>query len=222
MRDSVLTPMILLAGSLVIIVIAGVCSLRRILDRSHRAGYVSAASHRRRTRLTLGLLLVTCFVPTLVLAISGERWLLAAIMAAHIVFFVVAMVRVGLSAQQMMTNYGLDGRYCGRCEYDLTGNESGRCPECGWELPPEGFQWQRPDWALWWRQWQIDYLHDWKRTLRICLAMLTMGIVGTVLLACTPFAPLAVLPAAFALHFAINARRVWQYRCNLPEKEHTQ
>lgn len=24
-----------------------------------------------------------------------------------------------------------DGRYCENCEYDLTGNVSGRCPECG-------------------------------------------------------------------------------------------
>ena len=24
---------------------------------------------------------------------------------------------------------------CGRCEYNLTGNVSGKCPECGWKLP---------------------------------------------------------------------------------------
>jgi hypothetical protein len=26
---------------------------------------------------------------------------------------------------------------CGRCGYDLTGNISGACPECGWHLPQE-------------------------------------------------------------------------------------
>jgi len=26
-----------------------------------------------------------------------------------------------------------DQRYCGNCDYDLTGNVSGRCPECGQE-----------------------------------------------------------------------------------------
>jgi hypothetical protein len=26
---------------------------------------------------------------------------------------------------------------CGQCGYDLTGNLSGVCPECGWTIPPE-------------------------------------------------------------------------------------
>jgi hypothetical protein len=26
---------------------------------------------------------------------------------------------------------------CGQCGYDLTGNVSGVCPECGWRIPPE-------------------------------------------------------------------------------------
>jgi len=25
---------------------------------------------------------------------------------------------------------------CGRCGYNLTGNSSGVCPECGWAIPP--------------------------------------------------------------------------------------
>ncbi|MCH7719668.1 MAG: hypothetical protein IH988_01575 [Planctomycetes bacterium] len=28
-----------------------------------------------------------------------------------------------------------DFAVCARCSYDLTGNVSGRCPECGWKLP---------------------------------------------------------------------------------------
>ncbi|MCC7291691.1 MAG: hypothetical protein IT449_06490 [Phycisphaerales bacterium] len=28
-----------------------------------------------------------------------------------------------------------DFNRCADCEYDLTGNVSGRCPECGWRLP---------------------------------------------------------------------------------------
>lgn len=27
-----------------------------------------------------------------------------------------------------------DSRYCHKCSYDLTGNTSGRCPECGSEI----------------------------------------------------------------------------------------
>lgn len=25
--------------------------------------------------------------------------------------------------------------YCSKCDYNLKGNVSGRCPECGWEIP---------------------------------------------------------------------------------------
>ncbi len=31
--------------------------------------------------------------------------------------------------------YKDDPGFCGRCGYDLTGNVSGRCSECGWKLP---------------------------------------------------------------------------------------
>lgn len=34
-------------------------------------------------------------------------------------------------------NYLIEPRYCGRCDYDLTGNVSGVCPECGWKLKTE-------------------------------------------------------------------------------------
>jgi len=33
--------------------------------------------------------------------------------------------------------YVLPGPYCRSCGYNLTGNISGRCPECGIEVPPE-------------------------------------------------------------------------------------
>ena len=62
-------------------------------------------------------------------------------------------------------NYARDPGHCGRCEYDLTGNASGICPECGWEIPQGPIQYERPEWACWWMQWQIDYLDNWKRRL---------------------------------------------------------
>ncbi|MGD8454235.1 MAG: hypothetical protein PVJ57_20670 [Phycisphaerae bacterium] len=35
-------------------------------------------------------------------------------------------------------NAEIGGRYCVQCQYDLTGNVSGRCPECGLELTDDG------------------------------------------------------------------------------------
>jgi hypothetical protein len=32
--------------------------------------------------------------------------------------------------------YQHDPTHCGKCGYNLTGNVSGICPECGWKIPP--------------------------------------------------------------------------------------
>jgi hypothetical protein len=32
--------------------------------------------------------------------------------------------------------YQQDPVHCGQCGYNLTGNVSGICPECGWKIPP--------------------------------------------------------------------------------------
>lgn len=32
-----------------------------------------------------------------------------------------------------------DGNGCFECGYDLTGNLSGICPECGWDIPADFF-----------------------------------------------------------------------------------
>ncbi|HEX2972646.1 MAG TPA: hypothetical protein VHP11_09955 [Tepidisphaeraceae bacterium] len=36
---------------------------------------------------------------------------------------------------EAVENFAADSRHCGQCEYDLTGNTSGVCPECGWRIP---------------------------------------------------------------------------------------
>jgi hypothetical protein len=63
-------------------------------------------------------------------------------------------------------NFAHDTGYCGRCEYDLTGNVSGVCPECGWVIPETPMRLENSKWAHWWRKWEIDYLENWPRTLR--------------------------------------------------------
>ena len=40
-----------------------------------------------------------------------------------------------VSDKESLANYRNNSRICGRCDYDLTGNMSGVCPECGWNIP---------------------------------------------------------------------------------------
>ena len=42
-----------------------------------------------------------------------------------------------VSEDEARANYRCDPLHCGRCNYDLTGNVSGVCPECGWKLKTE-------------------------------------------------------------------------------------
>lgn len=46
--------------------------------------------------------------------------------------------RLLLSPHDPLIYFVEDPRHCGRCGYDLIGNTSGACPECGWGIPFEG------------------------------------------------------------------------------------
>jgi len=43
---------------------------------------------------------------------------------------------LGRWSDQMYTKLLLERALCPKCQYDLTGNESGVCPECGTEVKP--------------------------------------------------------------------------------------
>lgn len=65
---------------------------------------------------------------------SGLNWLSEGIFVGFIV--TVAVLIAYPSARFIYSNMrwkfiDSDVRYCQNCEYDLTGNTSGRCPECG-------------------------------------------------------------------------------------------
>jgi cytochrome bd-type quinol oxidase subunit 1 len=45
----------------------------------------------------------------------------------------VYFVAIGLSRPEARST----SHFCSRCQYDLTGNVSGVCPECGQSIPPE-------------------------------------------------------------------------------------
>jgi hypothetical protein len=98
-------------------------------------------------------------------------------------------------------NFARNRTRCGRCEYDLTGNVTGICPECGWEIPQGKIQLESREWMLWWKGWEIDYLIDWRRSLAvtaantflltavsvwfICQIWVPLGLVGILLAVCS-------------------------------------
>jgi hypothetical protein len=64
----------------------------------------------------------------------ADEWLLhAAILAAMTVFL--ALLHAIGRRRSLRDRFAATAR-CGKCAYDLTGNESGVCPECGTSIPP--------------------------------------------------------------------------------------
>ncbi len=120
--------------------------------------------------------------------------------------------------QEITTTFGLDPQHCPQCEYDLTGNVSRRCPECGWAIPELGDRWERPSWPLWWKQWRIDYLHHWRTTLYTAIfnaVMLSGGAIALAVWLGTRGLPASAILGLLGLHWAINAVRIVQYARSL-------
>ncbi|MGB9626729.1 MAG: hypothetical protein ACPMAQ_17895 [Phycisphaerae bacterium] len=112
--------------------------------------------------------------------------------------------------QDYRRNFALRTGHCGRCGYDLTGNVTGVCSECGWAIPSSPVSSERPDWAAWWNGWRIDHLDNWKRALRqMVLFALAFGALTTWFLASENAG--AIFSAFMCLHFIINILRVIHY-----------
>ena len=140
--------------------------------------------------------------------IAMGAWAVAVAVLGYEVFF------RRQSAAEEAANFGEDPGRCGQCGYDLTGNVSGICPECGWRIPQLPHRWERVGWALWWQQWRIEYLHNWRRTLVTlaassvvfaAMAVLSIVVYGRSMLA------FAILPGAMCVHMVVNAIRVIAY-----------
>ena len=71
---------------------------------------------------------------------AAMAWAGAVIGTAVVAFFVVSHVRYALYLWRWMKWHDADARYrdglCLHCGYDLAGNVSGVCPECGKEAVP--------------------------------------------------------------------------------------
>lgn len=135
-----------------------------------------------------------------------------------------------ITERDLLARYRVRPGYCPRCDYNLTGNTSGRCPECGWTLPEFGPRTERPDWTTIWLlggRYDIDYLDNPRRTavyefakaVPVCLlmvALLVCAIIrwdGTRLL----FAWLLLVPVVY--YHITNVRRVIAYRQPEPSGE---
>ncbi len=124
------------------------------------------------------------------------------------------------TAKEFLQNYTANSRYCGRCEYDLTGNITGICPECGWEIPDNDTLVQDYGWGRWWKKWNIGYLEQPRNNLLLCaflsfLLLLAAWIIGDMaysgLQHYSVTSVLLFMLACCCLHFTINAYRVLIY-----------
>ena len=90
------------------------------------------------------------FVAVVLLVLAGVNWrngqhavaeFVAVIALVSLAFALVDVLRTW-SAVEEQQNFAVEPGKCGRCGYDLTGNESGVCPECGWEITDRKFDFE--------------------------------------------------------------------------------
>lgn len=164
---------------------------------------------RQKQSLIIQALMSCVFVPLLI--IQRQYWF-----AAFFMFMVGTLLIQTLRRQtpkQELINYAVDPKRCGRCEYDLTGNTTGICSECGWVIPDPAIPCEKPDWAIWWKRWDIAYLENWRKSLWMMIGTFLLfsgtwlgmswwsGRLGVFTI------PLLIM----ALHFAVNIWRVVSY-----------
>lgn len=165
--------------------------------------------------------------------------------AALAVLFVAAVLMVLLhpmyrrpTEKDVERHFGLNPRHCGRCDYDLTGNISGVCPECGWVIPATPMRVEEPNWWCWWKKWGIEYLERWRTAfvLHVFIVLSSFGLAAATLFVHTLLKPVVIidpltgmgrlhrlgfvyiLPACalvmlvLGLHMTINLIRIALYR----------
>lgn len=113
--------------------------------------------------------------------------------------------------------------FCGCCQYNLTGNISGRCPECGWEIPSEQERDQvaAGDWYLWWMKWEIGRVDKPKQKLWLMVSLFVVVVAWLCLplfgFESSPVYPVMMNPGfilvgvLLCLFFGLNALRLGIY-----------
>jgi hypothetical protein len=175
---------------------------------------------RKQSRWTLALMIPLCLlmIPAFLnSSFARDKWYMA-VDVACLVAFVASLIYQGLRPStegDTIANFASDTTHCGRCEYDLTGNTSGICPECGWIIPQGALDVDSPGWALWWRKWQIDHLRRWRVTLGMLLLnfLLFAGVAVAEAIYLKNLASVMMLGIMVIL-IAINILRVVRYGLN--------
>ncbi|HSW45745.1 MAG TPA: hypothetical protein VLM89_09250 [Phycisphaerae bacterium] len=187
----------------------------------HNKGIFAPAKQRRAQAVlfVVWLLLTALLVSPWLLGKTESPW-------EHLSVYVAITLLFGYAVFRPVTDYDdrqnwvCNPRYCGRCEYDLTGNVSGKCPECGTPIPPSADNIQKPWLGAWWLQWRIDHLDNWRRSLALMVFYTITFAVLTILIAIegSPFAVIAVVPGLISVSMTINCIRILKYRrIMLPE-----
>lgn len=107
-------------------------------------------------------------------------------------------------------NYGTDPQHCGRCGYDLTGNVSGGCPECGRRLPIAPYQPGAAEQRSWDEHRRTLYLYDWRLSLeKAFLYSFGFGTYGLIITAFSPdIVGFAILVTTMCVFAAASAVRI--------------
>lgn len=126
-----------------------------------------APRNRRRFDRRQFFIVMIIMVGCALLMLSQGRFMIAAMygLAVLALGYPIVSQKMTYGEIDARLNYADDPSRCGRCDYDLTGNVSGVCPECGWNIP-EAREYTAPvHWSYWWKTWRIEYIENWWKAL---------------------------------------------------------
>jgi hypothetical protein len=170
----------------------------------------------RQVELWVMPLLLLVMVLGIVMQVAQRRVTYATFLFAGMVVWHV--LRLYFRAQEepflpteAMGNYSRDPRHCGQCNYDLTGNVSGICPECGWQVPAKVPTGDDVSWTFWWKRWRIEHMDDWRKQRNsAAFGAVAFGVIAIVMVILKAVAVAAVISLIVA-QFAINTGRLIAY-----------
>jgi hypothetical protein len=191
--------------------VAMVYSARMFLGRQSSPG---PRKSRQIARIALGPTTVALAIILAVGQIRPDKRVLSYLVSAPLMVIVLRFAWEAFrepTESDAISCFAHDRERCGRCGYSVTGNVTGRCPECGWIYPVGEMRAEDPDWSAWWRKWRIGYLHKYLWHLSSYLGMGLYFLVLSLIFWMWGELPSAVLSALVGIHLCINGFRVIGY-----------